>query len=89
MNDEYVSRGKVIMFVAWGVVATLMATAWVVILFTSRWRVGGMFAAMSCAMSAMAATMQIRCYAVRMACLIRATAGLVPESPRPRPVRDL
>lgn len=90
MNDEYVNKGKVLTVAAWGVVVGLMAVAWVFILATSHWRVGGMFAAMACASSAFAATMQIRCYAVRMMCLIRATArlGQVGGIDRPRPVRD-
>lgn len=89
MNDEYVDKGKVIAYVAWAVVIGLMGIAWVVILATPHWQVGGMFAAMACASSAMAATLQIRCYAVRMMCLIRTSSGLVPERERPRPVRDL
>jgi len=83
-----VDKGKVITYAAWGVVIGFMALAWVVILLTPHWQVGGLFAAMSCATSALAATMQIKGYAVRMACLIRVTSGFGSETPRPRPVRD-
>lgn len=91
MQDEYVNKGKVIMLAAWGVVIGLMAIGWVLILCSSHTAWGGMFAAMACATSAFAATLQIRCYAVRMMCVVRATAGLDPVGgfERPRPVRDL
>lgn len=89
MNDEYVDKGKVITCVAWAVVIGFMALAWVVILATPHWQVGGMFAAMACASSAMAATMQIRCYAVRVMCLVRTASGLIgSDFDRPRPLRD-
>lgn len=76
MNDEYVNKGKVVMLAAWAAVVGLMGLAWTMILATPHWQVGGMLAAMACAFSAVAAALQIRCYAVRTACLIRATAGL-------------
>lgn len=89
MDSELVDKGKVITCVAWAVVVGLMALAWVVILLTPYWQVGGLFAAMACASSAMAATMQIRCYAVKMMCLIRVTSGFGAEEHRPRPLRDI
>ncbi len=91
MNDEYVNKGQVIMLTAWAVVIGLMVIGWALILWTSHVAWGGMFAAMACATSALAATLQIRCYAVRMMCLVRATSSLGPAGgfDGPRSVRDL
>lgn len=88
MIDEYVNRGNVNAGVAWAVVVALMVTGWVVILTTPHWQVGGMFAAMACASSALAAVLHIRCYAVRLAGLVRA-ARSIQDVEGPRPIRDL
>lgn len=84
------NKGKVIMLMAWAVVVGLMATGWSLILWSDHLAWGGMFAAMSCATSALAATLQIRCYVVRMMCVVRATSSLEPVGGfnGPRPVRD-
>lgn len=84
MIDEYVNKGKVTANAAWACVVGLMAAGWVFILATSHATIGGMFAATSCALSAYAAVMHIRCYMVRLAGLVRATSSLErPDSPSP------
>lgn len=89
MIDEYVSKGQVAANVVWATVVGLMAAGWLVILLSADHKaIGGMFAATSCAVSAFAATMHMRCYVVRLAGLVRATTSV--EHPGgPRPVRDL
>ena len=87
MIDEYVNKNKVVAYCAWGVVVGLMSLAWLVIVVAEA-KYAGMLAAMACASSALAATLHIRCYMTRLACLVRAPSGF--ESPvGPRPVRDL
>lgn len=78
MNDGgYVSRVGIMAGVLWAAVLGLMVAAWVVILFAEQhWTVAGMLAASGCALSALAATLQIKTYACRMSRLIRVTAGL-------------
>lgn len=77
MHDEYVNKGKVITLAAWGVVVALMLSGWVTMVATpEHWKVAGMLAATACASSALAATLHIKCYAVRLSCLMRATSGL-------------
>jgi hypothetical protein len=91
VNDEYVNKGKVMATAAWSVVVCLMVTAWVFILVTPHTAIGGMFAATGCAVSALAAVLHIRCYAVRVMCLVRASSALGPlgSGDGPRPVRGL
>lgn len=87
MIDEYVNKNKVVAYAVWAAVVAIMALAWVVIAFGEP-KFAGMLAASSCALSALAATLHIRCYMTRLACLVRAPSGF--ESPSgPRPVRDI
>lgn len=89
MIDEYVDKGKVTASVMWAVVVGLMLAGWsVILLVPDHWRIGGMFAATSCATSALAATLHIRCYMVRLAGLVRAIPS-VQGTDRPRPVSHL
>lgn len=89
MIDEYVDKGRVKANVGWTAVVAMMAVGWAVILLApDHWKVGGMFAASSCATSALAAVLHIRCYIVRLACLVRAT-GAVERKEGPSPVRGL
>lgn len=86
MIDEYVNKNKVVAYCTWGAVVGLMALAWVVVIFGET-KYAWMLAEMACATSALAATLHIRCYMTRIACLVRAPSGF--ESPSgPRPVRD-
>lgn len=84
MIDEYVNKGRVAANVVWATVIGLMLAGWAVILLAPQYKaVGGMFAATSCAASAFAAVMHMRCYMVRLAGLVRATSSLDrPEGPR-------
>lgn len=85
MIDEYVNKGRVTANVVWAGVAALIVVAWGVVLFAPEHpRIGGMVAATACALSAFAAVMHIRCYVVRLACLVRASSSLErPEGPSP------
>lgn len=57
---------------AWAlVVGLLFAAWWIALLLPEQWVVAGMLAATACASSAMAATLQIRCYMVRTCNLVR------------------
>lgn len=89
MIEDYVSKEKMHASVAWAVVVGLMAIGWSVMLATPEyWKVAGMFAATSCATSAYAAVLHLRCYAVRIAGLVRAINSVQHED-RPRPVSRL
>jgi len=72
--DEYVNKNKVVAYAVWASVVGLMALAWVVIIVGDA-KYAGMLAAMACATSALAATLHIRCYFTRLACLVRAPSG--------------
>lgn len=90
MIDEYVNRGKVNALTAWGAVVGLMLMAWCVAMASGSeagWRCAVMLAFTSCITSAFAAVLHIRCYAVRVAGLVRASNSVQYE--RPRPVSDL
>ena len=89
--EEFVSKSKVAAGVAWVMTVLLLLAGWVMVLAVpEHWMVGGMFAATACATSAVAATLHIRCYAVRLACLVRLTSNLPIDGAfdGPRPVRQ-
>lgn len=89
MIDQYVSKEKMNAGIAWAIVVGLMTVAWgVMLLAPGHWQIAGMFAATACATSAYAAVLHLRCYAVRIAGLVRAM-GSVQSEDRPRPVRRL
>lgn len=89
MIEEYVNKGRVTANAMWAVVVGLMSVGWgVMLLAPDYWKIGGMFAATSCATSAIAATLHIRCYAVRLAALVRGVSGIQPEE-GPRPLRRI
>lgn len=91
MHDEYLNKGKVITLGIWSIVVVLLLAGWVTILVSpDHARVAGMLAATACSTSALAAALQIRCYAVRLSCLMRTTAGLRESGLLEglRPVRD-
>ncbi len=82
MNEGYVSKTKMMAIGLWVLVVLLMASGWAVILIDGNyWWLGGMLAATSCATSAIAATMQIRLYALSLCGLIRLAHGLGREQP--------
>lgn len=83
MEENYVSRTQVTAALAWAVVAGLMGGGVaVLVLAPDRWAWALLLTAGSCATSAVAATLTIKGYAVRLCSVIRATAGLErPEGP--------
>lgn len=86
MIDEYVNKNKVVAYMVWAAVVGLMAMAWAVLVLGEP-EYAAMLAATGCATSAFAATLHIRCYMTRIACLVR---GPALESPSgPRALRDL
>lgn len=90
VNDEYVNKGKVTACVAWAGVVGFLGAAWLVMILSDEraWKYAGLLAWTGCALSAYAAVLHIRCFAVRVAGLVRAGHG-VPPSERPRPVSHL
>ena len=89
MIDQYVSKEKMNAGIAWALVVGLMMVAWgVMLLAPDHWHIAGMFAATSCALSAYAAVLHLRCYAVRLAGLVRAM-GSVQREDGPSPLRRL
>lgn len=90
MIDEYVDKGKVAACTAWGWVVGLMLGAWAVMVLGEgdAWKYAGMLAASSCALSAYAAVLHLRCYAVRLAGLVRSINSVHHED-APAPVRRL
>lgn len=72
----------------WGLVTAFVSAAWIVGIWApAQWRVSGLLAATGCATSAMAATLQIRSYMIRLCGLVRAASGL--EQADGAPVRSL
>lgn len=86
VNDGgYVSRTGIISGVLWVVVTGLLGGAWAVVLLVGdHLPIAGMLAATGCALSALAATLQIKTYACGVSRLVRATSGAsVREEVRP------
>lgn len=75
MNDETISLGKCVAAALWVLVALFVASAWAVA-FGGQWLPALLIAQTGCTLSAIAATRHIRCYMVRLAALVRATAEL-------------
>lgn len=75
MNDETISLGKCVAAGLWVLVALMIATAWVIAI-EGHWLQAMLIAQTGTTLSAMAATRHIRCYFVRLAALVRATAEL-------------
>lgn len=74
MHDSSISTSKLITAALWAWVLLLFAAAW------ATWALGAseiwmMLAFTGCASSACAATSQIRCYALRLCAMVRATGG--------------
>lgn len=81
MIERLIDLGKIATIAAWTAVLLLLGAAWVSVLVLDRWRYGGLFGLTACAISAMAAALQVRCYILRLAKMIRAmtAVGAVPE----------
>jgi hypothetical protein len=87
--EEYVNKGRVAANALWSVVVGLMVVGWaIVLLLPDHWILGGMFGLTACATSALAATLHIRCYMVRLAGLVRAV-GSIEREDGPAPLRRL
>lgn len=73
MNEQYFMTCRVWAAAAWAATVGLIFAGWMVLLFDQEhWMIGGILAASGCAMSAVAATLHIRSFMVRMCSLIRA-----------------
>lgn len=75
MNDGTISLGKCIAAALWVLVALVTAGAWVIAI-GGHWLQAMLIAQTGTTLSAMAATRHVRCYMVRLAALVRATADL-------------
>lgn len=75
MNENYYPRCRVWAYAAWMVVAALLAAAWLVMLLDWHdWRIAGLLAFSACTGSAVAATLHIRSFMVRVCSLVRAAS---------------
>jgi hypothetical protein len=87
MNETSYPRCLVWAWIAWAVVLALVIAAWVVMLFDGDdWAVGFLLGGSGCAMSAVAATLHVRSFAVRVCSLIRAASVRELEDSGLRPV---
>lgn len=76
MTEQYISRTRVAAVAAWLAVLGLMLSALLTLFVGNALRMGMILAAAACATSAVAATLSIKIYAMRLCALIRATHGL-------------
>lgn len=77
MNDQLISKTKVLTIATWTLAALLLASGWVVMLADdAAWHWAVMLSVTSLATTGVAMTMHFRCYVLRLVGLIRATAGL-------------
>lgn len=77
MNDQLISRTKVLTIAIWTLAVLLLASGWVVMLADGgAWHWAVMLSVTSLATTGVAMTMHLRCYVLRLVDLIRATAGL-------------
>lgn len=77
MIDRSVSASKIEAGVLWGLVILLILGAWAVAFV--HWQAAILVGVTACALSAGAATMQIRCYVIRVCALLRRQAPPVPR----------
>lgn len=76
VEEHYVSTSRVLALTTWGCTAFLVATAWIAWLVFDQSTLAALLCMTGGSMSAAAAVMTIRCYAIRLGRLIRVTAGL-------------
>lgn len=74
MQDAAVPISKVAAMGAWSVAAILFVVTWVLVANGSRW--AHVMSYSSIVVCIVAATLQVRCWVVRVCALLRATAGL-------------
>lgn len=77
MTEDHFLRCKVYAAAAWILAVTLLVAGWILLLFDGDdWRIAGGLGLTALAMTAVAATLQIRAFNVRVCVLIRASYGL-------------
>ena len=81
MNDPTISLSRIVTSSAWSITAGLIGGAWATY-FVGDDGVTQLLGYTGCGMSAVAATLNVRCYAMRLSRLVRVTNGLT-DSPRP------
>lgn len=75
MNEGYYPQCRVWAWIAWTAVVGLLVAAWLLLLLDQdHWRVAGLLAFTACAGSAIAATLHIRSFLVRVCSLVRAAS---------------
>lgn len=83
-------RCRVYALFAWVTTLVFILAAWVVMLFAEdQWKLAFLLGGTGCAMSAVAATLHIRSFIVRICSLVRATNGLSVDEGVPRGVRPI
>ncbi len=77
MNDPLVSTVKVIAIALWSIAGIFMTAGWAVVLGHSRdWQVALMLASTALGIIGVAMLLHVRCYVLRLICLIRLMNGL-------------
>ena len=79
MIEQTISVEKALTYLAWGGTLSLLASAAVVGIFADHWWVALLLAEASCVISAIAATLTVRCYLSKLAALVRVSATGSPE----------
>lgn len=88
MNEGgYISTTRMVSTGLWGLVIVLMATAWITLIVGYEHRqIAYMLALQACVTSATAAVAHLRMYHMKLASLVRVTAGLsAPSGPNEGP----
>lgn len=74
MGEDYFLRCRVYAMAAWILAAVLIAAAWIMLLVDENdWRVAAGLGQSACAVTAVAVTLHVRSFMVRVSDLIRAT----------------
>lgn len=80
MDAGYFLKCRVYAAAAWAVCGLLILSGWAVLFYNEdHWKGAGALFATGCAVSALAATLQVRSFMVRIAALIRHANGLEEE----------
>lgn len=87
MNEDYFLRCRVYAWIGWAVVLALIVSAWaVMVVGVHEWRIAFLLGGSGCAMSAVAATLHIRSFMVRVCSLVRAASYKPVDGEGLRPV---
>ena len=79
-QEGYVSTTKLVTDILWAIVVALIVAGWTIGLITRDYKIPIMLVGTASTASAAAVVAHIRCYTLRMANLIRVTAGLAPTT---------